>query len=152
MTQMECASPLSAPTFIIYISTTISKTQPRSIYLHIHSTMASTNPTPQTIKTTSTNTNLPRYRAIRATYTRNTITVYQAHPSSISTSALESQTFVPPISRTRMTWIKPLSLWMAYHSGYGTNQDRSAYSPSRSHARTSNGCLAFMSKPLGRPE
>ncbi|KAJ5819837.1 hypothetical protein N7474_005428 [Penicillium riverlandense] len=82
--------------------------------------MASTNPTPQPTKTTSTTTNQPRYRAIRATYSPNTITVYQAYPSSIATPALAAQTFVPPFSRTRMTWIKPSFLWMAYRSGYGT--------------------------------
>ncbi|KAJ5624551.1 hypothetical protein N7510_000860 [Penicillium lagena] len=82
--------------------------------------MASTNSTPQTPHATATNTSPPQYRAIRATYTTNTITVYQAYPSSIANPALAAQTLVAPFSRTRMTWIKPSFLWMAYRSGYGT--------------------------------
>lgn len=64
--------------------------------------------------------NLHNYRAIRASYTPTTITVYQAYPSEIASPALKAQTFKPPFSRTRMTWIKPSFLWMAYRSGYAT--------------------------------
>lgn len=60
------------------------------------------------------------YRAIRATYTPTTITVYQAYSSEIADPALRAQTFQPPFSRTRMTWIKPSFLWMAYRSGWAT--------------------------------
>ena len=62
------------------------------------------------------------YRAIRATYTPTTITVYQAYPPEIANPALEKQKFVPPFSRLRMTWIKPSFLWMAYRSGWATKQ------------------------------
>ncbi|KAJ5639972.1 uncharacterized protein N7484_007834 [Penicillium longicatenatum] len=62
------------------------------------------------------------YRAIRATYTPTTITVYQAYSSEIANSAVKAQMFKPPFSRTRMTWIKPSFLWMAYRSGWATKQ------------------------------
>jgi hypothetical protein len=62
------------------------------------------------------------YRAIRASYTAKTITVYQAYPPEISNPAVEAQKFKPPFSRTRMTWIKPSFLWMAYRSGWATKQ------------------------------
>ncbi|KAJ5368446.1 uncharacterized protein N7496_008206 [Penicillium cataractarum] len=60
------------------------------------------------------------YRAIRATYTPTTITVYQAYSPEIANPALKAQTFQPPFSRTRMTWIKPSFLWMAYRCGWAT--------------------------------
>ncbi|KAJ5090278.1 hypothetical protein N7532_008962 [Penicillium argentinense] len=62
------------------------------------------------------------YRAIRAVYTTTTITVYQAYPAEIANPALAAQKFQPPFSRTRMTWIKPSFLWMAYRSGWATKQ------------------------------
>lgn len=62
------------------------------------------------------------YRAIRASYTPTTIIVYQAYPVEIVSPALKAQTFKPPFSRTRMTWIKPSFLWMAYRSGWATKQ------------------------------
>lgn len=62
------------------------------------------------------------YRAIRTSFTANTITVYQAYPPEISNPAVEAQKFKPPFSRTRMTWIKPSFLWMAYRSGWATKQ------------------------------
>lgn len=58
------------------------------------------------------------YRQIRAKYTSTTITVYQAYSPSIADAAVDAQKFVPPFSRTRMTWIKPSFLWMAYRSGW----------------------------------
>ncbi|EAW14956.1 DUF4291 domain-containing protein [Aspergillus clavatus NRRL 1] len=61
----------------------------------------------------------PPYRQIRAKYTPTTITVYQAYNDTIATNALAAQTFVAPFSRTRMTWIKPSFLWMAYRCGWG---------------------------------
>ncbi|KAJ5609207.1 hypothetical protein N7528_009774 [Penicillium herquei] len=62
------------------------------------------------------------YRAIRAVYTPKNITLYQAYSSEIANPALEAQTFKPPFTRTRMTWIKPSFLWMAYRSGWATKQ------------------------------
>lgn len=66
------------------------------------------------------------FRAIRAKSTPKTITVYQAFSPGIATPALQAQTFVAPFSRTRMTWIKPSFLWMAYRCGWATkrNQER----------------------------
>ncbi|OQE36847.1 hypothetical protein PENCOP_c011G07057 [Penicillium coprophilum] len=60
------------------------------------------------------------YRAIRARQTPTTITVYQAYSTEIAKPAIKAQTFVPPFSRERMTWIKPSFLWMAYRSGWAT--------------------------------
>ncbi|EAW23763.1 DUF4291 domain-containing protein [Aspergillus fischeri NRRL 181] len=65
-------------------------------------------------------------RQIRAKYTSTTITIYQAYSPSIADAAVDAQKFVPPFSRTRMTWIKPSFLWMAYRSGWARkpNQER----------------------------
>ena len=59
-------------------------------------------------------------RQVRALYDGDTITVYQAYSSSIAEPALRAGRFVPPFSRTRMTWIKPSFLWMMYRSGWAT--------------------------------
>ena len=59
-------------------------------------------------------------RQVRALYDDDTITVYQAYSSSIAEPALRAGRFVPPFSRTRMTWIKPSFLWMMYRSGWAT--------------------------------
>ena len=48
-----------------------------------------------------------RTREIRALHDRDSITVYQAYTPEIGVPAAEQGTFVPPFSRTRMTWIKP---------------------------------------------
>lgn len=66
------------------------------------------------------------YHAVRAKYTTDTITVYQAYSAAIASAALEAGKFVPPFKRTRMTWIKPSFLWMAYRSGWASkhNQER----------------------------
>ncbi|WP_199736613.1 DUF4291 domain-containing protein [Micromonospora sp. HM5-17] len=57
-------------------------------------------------------------RQIRATYTAETITVYQAYPPSIAVAALAHGRFVPPFRRERMTWIKPSFRWMMYRCGW----------------------------------
>ncbi|EER24042.1 hypothetical protein D8B26_002214 [Coccidioides posadasii str. Silveira] len=66
------------------------------------------------------------YRAVRAKFTAETITVYQAYSAEIASPALRAGKFVPPFKRTRMTWIKPSFLWMAYRSGWASkpNQER----------------------------
>src|SRR5215470_19069983 len=67
------------------------------------------------------------YRQIRALYTDNTITVYQAYPPEIAGCALRAGRFVPPFKLDRMTWIKPSFLWMMYRCGWGykdPNQER----------------------------
>ncbi|OGE50805.1 hypothetical protein PENARI_c015G03041 [Penicillium arizonense] len=64
------------------------------------------------------------YREIRAKHTPKTITVYQAYSPTIAIPALEAQTLVPPFSRSRMTWIKPSFLWMAYRSGWASKPNQ----------------------------
>lgn len=63
-------------------------------------------------------------RKIRALYTPETITVYQAYPPRIARSALAAGRFVPPFKRERMTWIKPSFLWMMYRCGWATKSDQ----------------------------
>jgi hypothetical protein len=58
------------------------------------------------------------YRAIRAKQTPSTITVYQAYSPEIADPAIKAQTFVPPFSRDRMTWIKPSFRWIASRSSW----------------------------------
>lgn len=59
-------------------------------------------------------------RHIRANYTDETVTVYQAYSQQIAAAALKAGTFVAPFKRNRMTWIKPSFLWMMYRSGWAT--------------------------------
>ncbi|RVX42462.1 uncharacterized protein DUF4291 [Nonomuraea polychroma] len=63
--------------------------------------------------------NVP-YRQIRAVYTDESITVYQAYDAAIAGPAVAAQRFVAPFKRERMTWIKPSFLWMMYRCGYAT--------------------------------
>ncbi|GAA1711793.1 DUF4291 domain-containing protein [Kribbella yunnanensis] len=60
------------------------------------------------------------HRQIRALYDDDTIAVYQAYSPEIAVPALAAQTFVAPFGFSRMTWIKPSFLWMAYRSGWAT--------------------------------
>ncbi|RBQ22146.1 DUF4291 domain-containing protein [Spongiactinospora rosea] len=60
------------------------------------------------------------YRQIRAAFTDETITVYQAYDPAIAVPAVVAQRFVAPFKRERMTWIKPSFLWMMYRCGWGT--------------------------------
>jgi hypothetical protein len=55
---------------------------------------------------------------IRAAYTADMITVYQAYGPEIAEAAVAAGTFVPPFSRDRMTWIKPSFGWMMHRSGW----------------------------------
>ena len=55
---------------------------------------------------------------VRAAYTAETITVYQAYGPQIADSAVRAGTFVPPFSRDRMTWIKPSFGWMMHRCGW----------------------------------
>ncbi|WP_345625000.1 DUF4291 domain-containing protein [Rugosimonospora acidiphila] len=57
---------------------------------------------------------------IRASYTAETITVYQAYPPEITRPALAAGRFVPPFKRERMTWVKPSFLWMMYRCGWAS--------------------------------
>ncbi|MEN3613838.1 DUF4291 domain-containing protein [Plantactinospora sp. ZYX-F-223] len=57
-------------------------------------------------------------RQVRAGYTDETITVYQAYAPSIAEPALAAGRFVAPFKRERMTWIKPSFRWMMYRCGW----------------------------------
>jgi hypothetical protein len=57
---------------------------------------------------------------VRADFTDQTITVYQAYPPQIAGAAVAAGTFVAPFKRERMTWIKASFLWMMYRSGWAT--------------------------------
>ncbi|RZT77947.1 uncharacterized protein DUF4291 [Micromonospora violae] len=59
-------------------------------------------------------------RQIRAHYSADTITVYQAYSPQIAVPALAAGRFVAPFKRDRMTWIKPSFLWMMYRCGWAT--------------------------------
>jgi uncharacterized protein DUF4291 len=59
-----------------------------------------------------------RLRLVRAAYTDQTITVYQAYAPPIADAAVRAGTFVPPFSRDRMTWIKPSFGWIMHRSGW----------------------------------
>lgn len=59
-------------------------------------------------------------RQVRARYSADTITVYQAYSLQIAVSAVAAGRFVAPFKRDRMTWIKPSFLWMMYRWGWAT--------------------------------
>nr|WP_309245992.1 DUF4291 domain-containing protein [Verrucosispora sioxanthis] len=61
-----------------------------------------------------------RDRQVRARYTADTVTVYQAYPPEIAVPALAAGRFVAPFKRGRMTWIKPSFLWMMYRCGWAS--------------------------------
>lgn len=86
-------------------------------------------------------------REVRASYSDSRIVVYQAFKPSIADAAVIEQAFVPPFSRTRMTWIKPSFLWCCYRSGWAQKpgQERMlAITISRAglHAALEAACLA----------
>lgn len=69
------------------------------------------------------------FRAIRAFYDDDCITVYQAYNSTIAQAAVETQKLSSsPLYRPgRATWIKPSWCWLMYRSGYSykdSNQER----------------------------
>lgn len=61
-------------------------------------------------------------REIRASFDKDTITVYQAYGNAIALPAIIFQKFVSPFKMERMTWIKPSFLWMMYRSGWATKE------------------------------
>ncbi|MFF0721749.1 DUF4291 domain-containing protein [Micromonospora sp. NPDC003816] len=61
-------------------------------------------------------------RQIRARYSADTITVYQAYSPQIAEPAVAAGRFVAPFKRERMTWIKPSFLWMMYRCGWATKE------------------------------
>jgi hypothetical protein len=59
-------------------------------------------------------------KTINAAYDERLITVYQAYSPEIADAAVAAGRFVPPFSRSRMTWIKPSFLWMMHRSSWAT--------------------------------
>jgi hypothetical protein len=59
-------------------------------------------------------------RQVRALWTDETITVYQAYRADIARPALAAGRFLAPFNRDRMTWIKPSFLWMMYRCGWAS--------------------------------
>lgn len=65
-------------------------------------------------------------KKIYASYTENSIRVYQAYNDKIAEECLKLGTFGKSFKLERMTWIKPSFLWMMYRCGWGKkeNQER----------------------------
>lgn len=66
------------------------------------------------------------FRAIRALYDEDCITVYQAYNEEIAEAAVREQKLSasPSYRLNRMTWIKPSWCWMMYRSGYSYKDER----------------------------
>ena len=69
------------------------------------------------------------FREIRAVHDADTVRVYQAYSDKIADLAVSANSFRAPLaagcwSATRMTWIKPSAVWMAYRCGWTTMKDR----------------------------
>lgn len=62
---------------------------------------------------------MPATFEVRATFDRDTITVYQAFSNAIADAALEADAFTAPFSWNRMSWIKPSFLWLMERSNWG---------------------------------
>ncbi|GAA3853619.1 DUF4291 domain-containing protein [Streptomyces sedi] len=58
-------------------------------------------------------------REIRAVYTDETVTVYQAYGPHIGLPAARDGRFPAAWKRERMTWVKPSFRWMMYRCGWG---------------------------------
>lgn len=59
-------------------------------------------------------------KKINASFTTQTIRVYQAYNHNITDEAVALGHFGPHFKMERMTWIKPSFLWMMYRSGWAT--------------------------------
>jgi hypothetical protein len=62
------------------------------------------------------------YREVRASFTSETIRVYQAYSDEIAMRAIKAQRFESPFKRHRMTWIKPSFSWMMYRAGWAMKE------------------------------
>jgi hypothetical protein len=63
-------------------------------------------------------------RQVRAVYTEDTVTVYQAYNPALGSYAATNGRFPDTYNRGRMTWIKPSFLWMMYRCGWGTKHNQ----------------------------
>jgi len=69
------------------------------------------------------------FREIRAIHDADRVRVYQAYNDAIADAAVAANSFHGPLkaglwSSTRMTWIKPSAVWMAYRCGWTRLKDR----------------------------
>lgn len=69
-----------------------------------------------------------RFREIRAICDQDVVRVYQAYNERIAREAVAANSFRAPLdsgkwSGTRMTWIKPSAVWMAYRCGWSVMKD-----------------------------
>lgn len=67
---------------------------------------------------------MSKAQEIRADYTKETITVYQAYNEKIGKPAIKNNRFESPFSFKRMTWIKPSYLWLMERSGWSTKSNQ----------------------------
>lgn len=67
---------------------------------------------------------MPNYQEIRASFTKETITVYQAYNKQIAIPAIKNNRFEPPFSFHRMTWIKPSFLWLMERSNWAKKSNQ----------------------------
>jgi len=68
------------------------------------------------------------YREIRAIHDADTVRVYQAYNAEIAEAAVAANTFRAPLeagtwSPTRISWVKPSAVWMAYRCGWSVMKD-----------------------------
>ena len=68
------------------------------------------------------------WRQIRAIHDETTVCVYQAYSDRIADAAVAANSFQGALdagfwSPTRMSWVKPSAVWMAYRCGWTTLKD-----------------------------
>ena len=63
-------------------------------------------------------------RQVRAQFRADTITVYQAYSAADRRAGGGRRPFRGSVQTSRMTWIKPVFLWMMYRCGWGRNPAR----------------------------
>eukprot|EP00928_Gymnodinium_smaydae_P081037 TRINITY_DN64615_c0_g1_i1.p1 TRINITY_DN64615_c0_g1~~TRINITY_DN64615_c0_g1_i1.p1 ORF type:complete len:264 (-),score=14.50 TRINITY_DN64615_c0_g1_i1:141-932(-) len=69
------------------------------------------------------------HREIRAIHDSSTVRVYQAYNAEIADAAVAANSFRAPHkaglwSATRISWIKPSAVWMAYRCGWSVLKDK----------------------------
>lgn len=72
---------------------------------------------------------MKKFREIRAIHDADTVRVYQAYNEQIAEAAVTANSFLAPLqaglwSSTRMTWVKPSAVWMAYRCGWTIKKDK----------------------------
>lgn len=69
------------------------------------------------------------FREIRAIHDSDTVRVYQAYNADIADAAVSANSFWAPMkagtwSPTRISWVKPSAVWMAYRCGWSVMKDQ----------------------------